>query len=101
MNRLEFSQIASESFGVEATLVDLFNELLAFYNLINFDSVKDLNAERTEDELLFNVSFEDKSEVTKASGLLHADCMRLHEYCYCLSNEKTGSTSISIRMKKL
>lgn len=103
MDRLEFSKIASETFDTEDILVDLFNELLAVYNLLNTDSVSSFRAEHNEDksELQFDVEFTDKSEATNASNLLHADCMRLYENKYSLSNEKLGKTRVIIKMQKL
>ena len=103
MDRLEFSKIASETFEIEEILVDLFNEFLAVYNLINFESVSSFKAKHNEDksELQFDVEFADKSEATTASNLLHADCMRLHENIYKLSNEKLDKTRVIITLQKI
>ena len=102
MDRLDFSKVASDSLGVEKTLAVVFNELLAVYNLLDFDNIQTLSTEQNEEnELLFDVCFVDESEATKASNLLHAECMRLRENRYHLSNDKIDETRVIIKMKKL
>ena len=98
MDRINFS----ESLGIdtETQVSKIFDEVMVMYNLVGEYKTVTNGTLKDDGSITFEVSFENTQEAIEASKVLWADCIRIGDGMYTLSNN-TKKTKLIVNMNKL